>query len=84
MVQRLIGVSIGALVTFGILWLSTTLASEQDLLTWYAAAALIGAVASFLWPVVVAVWARNRRKDRRDDQIQKEVDRQLAERQKQG
>ena len=84
MLQRLIGVTIGALVTFGILWLSTTLAAEVDLLTWYAAAAIIGATSSFFWPVVAGIWLGRRARARRDEKIQQEVDRQLAEKQKVG
>ncbi len=52
MIQRLIGVSIGALITFAILWLSDV-TNQTDLIPWYFAAAVIGAIASFLWPVVI-------------------------------
>lgn len=85
MIQRLIAVSIGAIVTFLILWFSTvTKPAEADLLTWYFAAALIGAIASFFWPVVIGIWLGRRAKDRRDEAIQREVDRQIAEKQKLG
>jgi len=83
MVQRLIGVSIGALVTFAILWFSD-FTNQTDLIPWYVAAAVIGAVASFFWPVVAGIWLGRRARARRDDQIQKEVDRQMAEKQRQG
>jgi hypothetical protein len=83
MVQRLIGVSIGALVTFIILWLSD-FTNQTDLYPWYVAAAVIGAVASFFWPVVIGFWLGRRARARRDEKIQQEVDRQLAERQKNG
>lgn len=84
MLHRLIGVTIGAIVTFIVLWLSTVAADEAALLGWYAAAAVIGAVASFLWPVVAGIWVGRRARARRDDAIQREVDRQLAEKQRQG
>jgi hypothetical protein len=84
MLQRLLGVTIGALVTFGILWLSTVAADDATLLGWYAAAALIGAVASFFWPVVAGIWLGRRARDRRDEAIQREVDRQMAERNRPG
>jgi len=84
MVQRLIGVSIGALITFLILWFSTTLAAEEDLLSWYVAAAVIGAIASFFWPIVIGFWLGGRVRARRDERIEDEVQRQLAERQKLG
>jgi thiamine transporter ThiT len=83
MLQRLIGVSIGAIVTFAILWFSD-FTNQTDLIPWYVAAAVIGAVASFFWPVVAGIWLGRRAKERRDEQIQKEVDRQLAEKSKQG
>ena len=84
MLQRLIGVTIGALVTFGILWLSTIAADDAALLGWYAAAALLGAVASFYWPVVAGIWLGRRALERRDEAIQREVDRQMAERDRRG
>ncbi len=83
MVQRLIGVSIGALITFAILWFSD-FTNQVDLIPWYFAAAVIGAIASFFWPVVAGIWLGRRARARRDDQIQKEVDRQMAEKSRQG
>lgn len=83
MVQRLIGVSIGALITFAILWFSD-FTNQTDLIPWYVAAAVIGAVASFFWPVVIGFWLGRRARARRDEQIQREVDRQMAEKQRQG
>jgi hypothetical protein len=82
MIQRLIGVTIGALVTFLILWFSTVV-KPADLMSWYVAAAAIGAIASFSWPVIIGFWLGRRAKDRREDSIQKEVERQVAEQRKQ-
>jgi branched-subunit amino acid ABC-type transport system permease component len=85
MLQRLLGVSIGGLITFLILWFSTVIKpAEADVLTWYFAAVLIGAIASFFWPVVAGIWLGRRARARRDEQIQKEVDRQMAEKSGQG
>ncbi len=81
MIQRFLGVSIGALITFLILWLSDV-TNQADLMPWYVAAVVIGAIASFFWPVVIGFWLGRRARARRDDQIQREVDRQLAEQQK--
>jgi len=81
MIQRFLGVSIGALITFLILWFSTV-TNPVDPMPWYVAAAVIGAIASFLWPVVIGFWLGRRAKSRRDESIQKEVDRQLAEQNK--
>lgn len=83
MVQRLIGVTIGAIVTFVILWFSD-FTNQVDLIPWYLAAAAIGAVASFFWPVVAGIWLGRRARARRDESIQREVDRQMSEKQRQG
>ena len=78
MIHRFIGVSLGAIVTFAILWASTV-ANPADLIPWYLAAVIIGAAASFLWPVIVAWRARNRMHEWREEEIQREVERQMAE-----
>ncbi len=78
MIQRLLGVSIGALATFLVLWLST-IAKPADSMPWYVAAAVIGAVVSFFWPVVIGFWSGRRARDRRDEDVEREVQRQLAE-----
>ena len=82
MIQRLIGVSIGALLGFLILWLSD-FTNQTDLIPWFVAAVVIDAVVSFFWPVVIGFWLGRRAKARRDDSIEREVDRQLTERAKQ-
>jgi len=86
MLQRFFGVSIGAIITFllleffikgdGSFWL------VGDATQAYIWAAIIGAVASFFWPIVIAWFLIRRRKARRDNQIQSEVERQMAEQQK--
>ncbi len=78
MIQRLLGVSIGALVTFLVLWLSTVV-NPVDRMPWYAAAVVIGAIVSFFWPVVIGIWLGRRARDRREDAVEREVQRQLAE-----
>ena len=78
MIQRLLGVSIGALVTFLFLWLNTV-AKPVDPMSWYVAAVVIGAVTSFFWPVVIGFWLRGRARDRHDDTVEREVQRQLAD-----
>jgi hypothetical protein len=82
-IQRFLGVSIGALVTLVIIVLSD-LTNQTELMPSYVAAAVIGAIASFFWPVVAGIWLGRRAEDRRDEQIQKEVDRRMAEQQKRG
>jgi Na+/pantothenate symporter len=78
MIQRLLGVSVGALVTLAILWLSTVV-NPVDRMPWYVAAAITGAIASFFWPIVIGFWIGRRSSDRRDEAVEREVQRQLAE-----
>ena len=78
MIQRLLGVSIGALVTILILWLST-IPKPADPMSWYVAAVVIGAITSFFWPIVIGFWLRGRARDQRDDAVEREVQRQLAD-----
>lgn len=78
MIQRLLGVSIGALVTFLVLWLSTVV-NPVDRMPWYVAAVVVGAITSFMWPVVIGSWLGRRARERRDDSVEREVQRQLAE-----
>jgi len=51
----------------------------------YATAAIVGAVVAFFWPIVFGFFMARRVKQRRDESINAEVQRQLAEeRSKQG
>jgi uncharacterized protein YgiB involved in biofilm formation len=72
MIQRFIGVSIGAAVTFGLLWFNSADANA------WATAAILGAIASFFWPIVAGFFLGRRAKQRRDQSIQDEVARQVA------
>ncbi len=72
MIQRIIGGAVGALVVIGILWwnhVDTTLA---------ATAAIAGAIAAFFWPIIVGFFLVRRAKQRRENDIQDEVARQMA------
>ncbi len=73
MIQRFIGALVGALVTFIFLWFS-----HLDSTAW-AIAATAGAITSFFWPIVLGFFLVRRVKNRRNDQIQDEVARQVAE-----
>jgi hypothetical protein len=73
MIQRLIGAAVGVLVTVGILWwnhVDTSIAFT---------AAIVGAIAAFLWPVVIGFFLVRRAKNRREDEIQAEVAKQMAQ-----
>jgi|GEM_PF-1244781 len=83
MLQRLIGVCVGALVTFLLLLIfdgpDNSWRFMGDATQAYAVAAIIGAIASFFWPIVIGWFLVRRRRTRRDNQIQSEVERQLAD-----
>ncbi len=92
MLQRFFGVSIGALITF--LLLLFFIADRRRHHHWrfvgdanqaYIWAAIIGAVASFFWPIVIAWFLVRRRKARqRRTRSRREVERQMAEQQNPG
>jgi hypothetical protein len=94
MLQRIIGVSIGALITFILLLLFyggvDVNAADQAVVNWrivsdstqaFLVASIVGAIASFFWPIVVAWWLARRIRHRRDNEIQSEVQRQLNDQQ---
>lgn len=74
MIQRLIGSVVGALVAYIVLWLSVGSQYSSQ----YVTAVVIGAIATILWPLVIG-WLFVRRKNKRDEQIQKEVDKQISQ-----
>lgn len=78
MIQRIIGGAVGALAT----WLILVWNNVDSALA--VTAALVGAVAAFLWPIIVGFFLARRVKQRRQDDIQAEVARQVAEQNKQG
>ena len=93
MLQRLIGVSIGALVTFILLLVfygtkdingvvSPDWRIVGDSTQAFLVASILGAVASFFWPIVAGWWLVRRARDRRNNEINSEVQRQLAEQQR--
>jgi len=72
MIQRGIGVFIGALVSLILLTLMTSLAWGEAVTP-----LAIGAIAAWAWPLVIAFWLGRRVKSRREDKIEDEVQRQL-------
>jgi uncharacterized membrane protein YfbV (UPF0208 family) len=79
MIQRAIGVTIGALVSILLLSLMANVAIDQSVVP-----VAIGAIAAWAWPVVIAFWLGRRAKARREDQISSEVQRQLDQERNQG
>jgi hypothetical protein len=76
MIQRAIGVTIGGIVTLLLLTLMTEVTLDQAIVP-----VVVGAIAAWAWPVVIAFWLGRRAKQRREDQIQDEVERQMREQQ---
>jgi hypothetical protein len=50
----------------------------------YAIAVIVGAIVAAIWPWIVAIYVGRRVKERRDEEIQREVEKQLAEDRKSG
>jgi len=80
--QRFIGVSLGAIVTYVLLIAAD--AWSADPAAKYGMAVVIGAIVSWLWPWVIGIFLARRLKARRDQKISDEVDKQLAEERKKG
>jgi hypothetical protein len=76
--QRYIGIALGALVTLGLLWFydSTDFTNPTNA---YLIAVVVGALVSAFWPIAIGFFLARRAKERREDQISKEVERQVAE-----
>jgi cytochrome c biogenesis protein CcdA len=78
--QRIIGVALGAVVTY--LLLLALVGTAGDAARTYAIAVIVGAIVAILWPWIVAIYVGRRVKERRDEEVQREVEKQLAEERK--
>ena len=78
MLQRLVGVSVSAVVTFLLLELFNTLSADAP--TKYGSAVIIGAIVGLLGPSIVGFIIVRRATARRQHQALAEIDRQVAER----
>jgi hypothetical protein len=74
MLQHGIGIAVGALVSLGLLVLTINAGVDWSS---YVMPLVVGGLASFFWPVVIGFWLARRVKQRREDEIQSEVQRQL-------
>ena len=81
MIQRAIGAVVGAIVSLVLLVLMTDPRVALDQIVIPLA---IGAVAAWFWPVVIGWWLARRAKERRSNQIEDEVQRQLDEERRRG
>lgn len=77
--QRFIGIVLGALATFIVLVIYNA-TTFTDAIPAYGIAVVVGAIVSLLWPWVIGIWFIRQAKARRDAEIDKEVQKQLADR----
>jgi Na+/melibiose symporter-like transporter len=76
--QRIIGVVLGAIVCYLLLLVLVGTAGDSG--RSYGIAVIAGAIVAILWPWIVAIYIGRRVKERRDEEVQREVDRALEER----
>lgn len=76
MLQRIIGFILGGLTIW--VMLNLTNAMSGDVQPKYALSILIGLLVALLWPWVIGIILVRRAKQRRTDEIDKEVAEQLA------
>jgi hypothetical protein len=76
LMQRTIGVVLGALVTY--LLLVVMDAASGDATPKYGTAVVVGALVSWLWPWVIGFILVRRAKQRRQNEVSDEVARQMA------
>ena len=69
--QRIIGLVLGALITYVLLL--ALVGTAGDAARNYAIAVIAGAVVALIWPWVVAFYIGRRVKERRDAEVQHEV-----------
>ncbi len=84
MIQNGIGIVVGAVVAFILLVLlvpgdGITFRLVGDATQGYVVALVVGAVAAFLWPLVIGMWLGRRARRHQQDRIESEVQRQLDE-----
>jgi mannitol-specific phosphotransferase system IIBC component len=74
--QRIIGIALGALVTYGLLVVLVGTAGDAS--RSFGIAVLVGAAVSLLWPWLVGFYIGRRVKERRDEEIQRDVEKAIA------
>jgi uncharacterized membrane protein YhaH (DUF805 family) len=78
--QRILGAGLGALATYVLLILFAGTAQSQV----YLVAVVVGLIISVAWPWIIALMVARRVKDRRKEEIDREVQEQLAEKSRGG
>jgi hypothetical protein len=83
MLQRIIGHTVGAVVAFLLLVLFGAGAHiVSDANQGYVIAVVVGAFASFFWPIVIGWWLIRRHKERQQNQIDEAVAKSMADQNK--
>ncbi len=83
--QHIIGVILGALATFLLLmFFDAGNRIVSDAMQGYFVAVVVGAIVALAWPWVIGLVLVRRARARRDDQIQREVEKQMADQQRRG
>jgi hypothetical protein len=77
MIRHLLAATIGGVVLFVylLIWNATQF---TDPVPAFAIAGVVAAIGTYLWPFVVGLWLVGRAKDRRDAQIDKEVEKRMS------
>jgi hypothetical protein len=75
--QRFIGIVLGGLLAFALLLL--LVGSDFEKPRNYLIALVAGAIVSLLWPWIMSFYIGRRVREHRDEEVQREVERQLAE-----
>lgn len=78
MIQRFVGVVVGGIVTFFLLWLFDDGRVVGEEMTGYVVAIAIGALVNLFWPAIWGGYVYRRSRDRYDASVRTEVQRQVA------
>ena len=80
MIRRIIGIVLGVVAFFFVYWLTGGLTTPST--PNWALAILVGLVVALIWPWIMGLIFVRRARQRRQDEIDKEVQKQLAQQQK--
>jgi hypothetical protein len=83
MIDRLLGIIVGGVVTLLLLLLFHNGLIISNETNGYIVAVLAGAVCNFFWPIIIAWRVSRRAKQRQQESVQAEVQRQVASQQTQ-
>jgi len=79
MIRRITGIIIGV-IAFGLVYWITSVTTTPSNPNW-ALAALVGLVIALIWPWLFGLWAVRRVRQNRQNEIDQEVQKQLAQQQ---